>query len=44
MSQNQDLLSELEKLLNWKKSKKFYAERLQITEEEQRMTEQMIMA
>ena len=34
MSENQQLLSQLEKLLGWKKSKKFYAEKLGITEYE----------
>ena len=34
MSENQQLLNQLEKLLGWKKSKKFYAEKLGITEYE----------
>jgi hypothetical protein len=34
MSENQSLLLQLQQLLNWKKSKKFYAEKLGITEEE----------
>ena len=34
MSENQSLLQQLEQLLHWKKSKKFYAEKLNITEEE----------
>lgn len=34
MSDNQHLLSELQQLLRWKKSKKFYAEKLNITESE----------
>jgi hypothetical protein len=34
MSENQSLLLQLQNLLNWKKSKKFYAEKLGITEEE----------
>lgn len=34
MSYNKDLLFQLEEMLHWKKSKKFYAERLNITEEE----------
>ena len=32
MSENQQLLQQLEKLLVWKKSKKFYAEKLGVTE------------
>jgi hypothetical protein len=32
MSYNQDLLFQLEEMLKWKKSKKFYAEKLNITE------------
>lgn len=32
MSENQDLLSQLEELLHWKKSKKFYADKLSVTE------------
>ncbi len=31
---NQDLLSKLQQMLNWKKSKKFYADKLGITEQE----------
>ena len=34
MSENQQLLQQLERLLGWKKSKKFYAEKLGITENE----------
>lgn len=34
MPENQSLLHQLEQLLHWKKSKKFYAEKLNITEEE----------
>ncbi len=34
MSYNEDLLNQLEGLLSWKKSKKFYAEKLQISEDE----------
>ena len=34
MSENQQLLQQLEKLLVWKKSKKFYAEKLGVTESE----------
>jgi hypothetical protein len=34
MAQDQNLLFQLEKLLSWKKSKKFMAEKLQITESE----------
>jgi hypothetical protein len=34
MSENHSLLEQLEKLLSWKKSKKFYAEKLGITEYE----------
>lgn len=34
MSDNQHLLSELQQLLRWKKSKKFYAEKLNVTEAE----------
>ena len=34
MSENQSLLNQLEQMLHWKKSKKFYAEKLQITEDE----------
>ena len=34
MPENNDLLDQLEQLLHFKKSKKFYAERLGITEEE----------
>ena len=34
MTDNQALLSELERLLAWKKSKKFMAEKLQISENE----------
>lgn len=34
MADNQYLLSELQQLLSWKKSKKFYAEKLGITEDE----------
>jgi len=34
MSYNPQLLNELQSLLSWKKSKKFYAEKLQITEDE----------
>ena len=34
MSYNEKLLRQLEGLLGWKKSKKFYAERLNITEDE----------
>ena len=34
MSENQQLLQQLEKLLVWKKSKKFYAEKLGVTENE----------
>ena len=34
MSENHSLLDQLEKLLSWKKSKKFYAEKLGITEYE----------
>ena len=34
MAENQSLLHQLEQMLHWKKSKKFYAEKLNITEEE----------
>ena len=34
MIENQSLLSQLENMLHWKKSKKFYAEKLNITEDE----------
>ena len=34
MPENQSLLHQLEQMLHWKKSKKFYAEKLQITEDE----------
>ena len=34
MSENQQLLQQLERLLGWKKSKKFYSEKLGITENE----------
>jgi len=34
MSQNQDLLDQLSQLLSWKKSKSFYAQKLNITEQE----------
>ena len=34
MSYNESLLTQLERLLHWKKSKKFYAEKLNITEDE----------
>ena len=34
MSENQSLLQQLEQMLHWKKSKKFYAEKLNITEDE----------
>jgi len=34
MPENQSLLQQLEQMLHWKKSKKFYAEKLQITEDE----------
>lgn len=34
MPENQSLLNQLEQMLHWKKSKKFYAEKLQITEDE----------
>ena len=34
MSYNEKLLRQLEGLLGWKKSKKFYAEKLNITEDE----------
>jgi len=34
MSDNQSLLGQLEQLLSWKKSKKFYAEKLEISETE----------
>lgn len=34
MSENQELLQQLGQLLRWKKSKKFYAEKLGISEEE----------
>ena len=34
MSYNESLLTQLEGLLHWKKSKKFYAEKLNITEDE----------
>lgn len=34
MPENQSLLHQLEQMLHWKKSKKFYAEKLQITETE----------
>ena len=34
MSENHSLLEQLEKLLSWKRSKKFYAEKLGITEYE----------
>jgi hypothetical protein len=34
MSENQYLLTQLQQLLSWKKSKKFYAEKLGITEDE----------
>lgn len=34
MSENQSLLQQLEQMLHWKKSKKFYAEKLNITESE----------
>ncbi len=34
MPENQSLLHQLEQMLHWKKSKKFYAEKLQITEAE----------
>jgi len=34
MSDNKNLLFQLEKLLSWKKSKKFYSEKLGVTEEE----------
>lgn len=32
MSENQDLLSQLEEMLHWKRSKKFYADKLSVTE------------
>jgi hypothetical protein len=34
MPENQSLLHQLEQMLHWKKSKKFYAEKLNITEAE----------
>lgn len=34
MSENQSLLHQMEQILHWKKSKKFYAEKLNITEDE----------
>ena len=34
MPENQSLLQQLEQMLHWKKSKKFYAEKLNITEDE----------
>ena len=34
MPENQSLLQQLEQMLHWKKSKKFYAEKLNITENE----------
>jgi len=34
MSENQALLHQLEEILHWKKSKKFYADKLGITEVE----------
>ena len=34
MSENQSLLQQLQQMLHWKKSKKFYAEKLGITENE----------
>ena len=34
MSHSEDLLIQLKSMLAWKKSKKFYAEKLQITEDE----------
>ena len=34
MAENQSLLQQLEQMLHWKKSKKFYAEKLNITESE----------
>ena len=34
MTYDQELLDQLEGLLGWKKSKKFYAEKLEITEEQ----------
>lgn len=34
MPENQSLLEQLEEMLHWKKSKKFYAEKLGITEAE----------
>ena len=34
MSENHSLLEQLEKLLSWKRSKKFYAEKLEISEYE----------
>ena len=34
MAENQSLLHQLEQMLHWKKSKKFYAEKLNITEDE----------
>jgi len=34
MAGNQNLLSQLQQMLNWKKSKKFYAEKLGVTESE----------
>ena len=34
MPENQSLLQQLEQMLHWKKSKKFYADKLQITEDE----------
>ena len=34
MPENQSLLQQLEQMLHWKKSKKFYADKLNITENE----------
>ena len=34
MSENQSLLEQLEQMLHWKKSKKFYANKLGVTETE----------
>ena len=34
MPENQSLLHQMEQMLHWKKSKKFYAEKLNITEDE----------
>ena len=34
MSENQPLLQQLQQMLHWKKSKKYYAEKLGVTENE----------